>query len=101
MENLQEQSFLVFQSDGNFVLYDNGATDASNTVGKATRLVFQKDGNAVIYNGSVATWSSRTNGNCSNKNFYFQFSQALPGYDMAVTAFGCPDMGREIFSVIS
>ena len=50
----------VFQSDGNFVVYDpgGGVLWASNTVGRAVngRLVLQDDGNLVIYDaaGSIA-----------------------------------------------
>lgn len=58
---------LVFQSDGNLVVYRNGSSPVwqSGTAGKgATRIVFQKDGNVVIYRGSTTLWSSQTD-NCN------------------------------------
>lgn len=56
---------LVFQSDGNLVLYAANGTViwASGTQGSgADRFVFQRDGNLVIYRGSEAIWSSASQG---------------------------------------
>lgn len=57
---------LVFQQDGNLVLYDqkNSPLWSSGTNGqKASRCVMQKDGNFVIYNiFKEAIWSSNTYG---------------------------------------
>ncbi len=60
---------LVFQADGNLVLYDITGTSqqavwASNTNGKGgTRLAFQTDGNLVIYNrANKPVWASGTAG---------------------------------------
>ncbi len=60
---------LVFQTDGNLVLYDITGTSqqavwASNTNGKGgTRLAFQTDGNLVIYtSANKPIWASGTNG---------------------------------------
>ncbi|MFL5345014.1 MAG: hypothetical protein ACJ8AT_09475 [Hyalangium sp.] len=60
---------LVFQPDGNLVLYDITGTSqqvawASNTNGRGgTRLAFQGDGNLVIYtSANKPIWASNTNG---------------------------------------
>jgi large repetitive protein len=62
-----EATRLVFQADGNLVVYrdDTGAAVwASNTSGyPAATLSFQTDGNLVIYNGSTVLWASGTDGN--------------------------------------
>lgn len=63
----------IFQTDGNFVLYDNGRPIwASGTNGRgATRLTLQNDGNIVIYNARTQPlWSSNTWGiyNSTNQN---------------------------------
>jgi hypothetical protein len=53
---------MVFQSDGNLVVYpltNNYATWASNTAHRGAHLVFQTDGNLVIYDANhVARWAS-------------------------------------------
>lgn len=56
---------LVFQTDGNLVLYQSGrALWSSGTHGSgATRVVFQEDGNLVIYGKTGPVWSSNTFGN--------------------------------------
>ncbi|VAW48031.1 hypothetical protein MNBD_GAMMA03-740 [hydrothermal vent metagenome] len=60
-------SHLIFQDDGNLVIYNNNFPDshaiwASETYGRADRMCFQPDGNLVIYNGgtdsSDAVWST-------------------------------------------
>ena len=59
------QYMLVFQADGNLVLYKNGGNPiwSTGTQGKgATYAVMQSDGNFVIYAGSTALWSTKTNG---------------------------------------
>lgn len=45
---------LIFQSDGNLVVYDEfgRARFASNTVGRGQRLILQSDGNLVIYDAA-------------------------------------------------
>nr|WP_315034114.1 hypothetical protein [uncultured Chryseobacterium sp.] len=45
------QNYLVFQEDGNLVLYNgrNSPVWASNTEGRGTRAAFQADGNLVVY----------------------------------------------------
>jgi hypothetical protein len=63
---------LVFQQDGNLVLYRGGGTDwdalwASGTDGKgASKLAFQQDGNLVIYatrgGKDVPIWDTKTSG---------------------------------------
>lgn len=60
---------LVFQGDGNLVLYKQtggGATPlwASNTVGRGgSKVTFQGDGNLVMYtSGGAPVWASNTNG---------------------------------------
>ncbi len=58
---------LVFQTDGNLVLYRyaDEVVWASGTGGKgATNFKFQKDGNLVIYGNNGVIWSP----NCHNKN---------------------------------
>lgn len=57
---------LVFQDDGNLVLYrwDGVPLWASNTGGSAGQTWMQGNGNLVIYNASgVSVWTSGTNGN--------------------------------------
>lgn len=58
-------AYVVFQTDGNLVVYDgNGSVRWSpNTYDKGARsLVLQRDGNLVIYNGSdSALWATGTN----------------------------------------
>jgi hypothetical protein len=58
---------LVFQSDGNLVLYPSGSDRAlwsSNTGNKnATSAQFQNDGNLVVYSGTTPLWNSMTGGN--------------------------------------
>ena len=53
---------VVYQGDGNLVLYDGGrATWASNTSGKPTGVcIMQGDGNLVIYSPGKAQWASNT-----------------------------------------
>lgn len=65
IETANRKYRLVFQSDGNIVLYNNvsgKAIWASRTVGKnPDRLVFQTDGNVVLYSASgKALWNTRT-----------------------------------------
>jgi hypothetical protein len=67
-----ELTKLVFQADGNLVLYRGGGTDwdtlwASGTAGRgATKLAFQTDGNLVIYTSRAGKdaplWASNTAG---------------------------------------
>ena len=59
---------LVFQGDGNLVLYDTqsnwrGVWDSRSWGRATTGCFFQGDGNLVIYNGSQPIWSSNTWGN--------------------------------------
>jgi len=57
--------FLVFQSDGNLVVYRAGSPDvaiASTGTNGATLAAFQTDGNFVIYKGNTAVWNSGTQG---------------------------------------
>jgi len=60
---------LIFQGDGNLVLYKGGqALWASRTNGSgASRVVLQGDGNLVLYKGGQALWSSRTNGSGASR----------------------------------
>jgi hypothetical protein len=53
---------LVYQSDGNLVVYDenNWARFATNTNGRGNRALFQADGNLVVYGSSGAIWASGT-----------------------------------------
>jgi Ricin-type beta-trefoil lectin domain len=55
---------LVFQNDGNLVIYSNGnAVWATGTHNTATnQLAFQADGNLVLYNSGKAVWASDTSG---------------------------------------
>jgi hypothetical protein len=78
---------LVFQSDGNFVVYDNldanypgAAKWASNTSGRGTGLSFQKDGNVVIYDiNHVAVWASNpSTSRTSTSTFRMTFERRLP-----------------------
>ncbi|MBF0425265.1 MAG: hypothetical protein HQL66_05560 [Magnetococcales bacterium] len=58
--------YAVFQSDGNFVIYNSswGAEWATGTNNSgANKLIMQTDGNLVIYQNSTAKWSSGTAGN--------------------------------------
>jgi len=56
---------LVFQPDGNLVLYDNSwrALWATGTERRADTLSVQDDGNVVLYSGNQAIWNTRTQGN--------------------------------------
>ena len=59
------QYFLIFQTDGNLVLYKNGsqAIWSSGTAGSgATDAWMQADGNFVIYNNGRPVWQSNTAG---------------------------------------
>lgn len=59
------QYYLVFQNDGNLVMYNKDSSPAwdSKTINKGTRAEFQRDGNLVIYNGSgIPVFSTNTNG---------------------------------------
>jgi len=50
-------AFVVFQGDGNLVIYSNGSPLwASNTVGSNRSLAFQGDGNFVVYANGSALW---------------------------------------------
>jgi hypothetical protein len=69
-----ELATLVFQGDGNLVLYDTTGTSwkpiwASNTSGRGgTQLAFQGDGNLVIYTGNgTPIWASNTNNKGATK----------------------------------
>lgn len=55
---------LVFQDDGNLVLYGpSGAVWSSGTWGSgADRAVLQGDGNLVLYAGRIAVWATGTDG---------------------------------------
>ncbi|WP_345622986.1 hypothetical protein [Streptomyces ziwulingensis] len=56
---------LIFQGDGNLVLYDKKGTPLwwSGTAGQGAKAVFQADGNLAVYTGDGQTaWSSRTDG---------------------------------------
>ncbi len=58
-----DRARLVFQGDGNLVLYRGGSPLwASGKKEGATRVCFQMDGNLVIYNTGTALWSTQTNG---------------------------------------
>lgn len=59
---------LVFQSDGNLVLYHGSkAIWNTNTDGTgANRLKMQTDGNLVLYNSTRAVWASNTTHNGSS-----------------------------------
>jgi hypothetical protein len=67
-----ELTTLIFQSDGNLVLYkttggSRKAVWASGTNGKgATDVCLQGDGNLVVYSPSKALWASGTNGSGAN-----------------------------------
>ncbi len=63
---------LLYQSDGNLVLYDDvggGAAWASNTGGtSAGYLLMQLDGNLVVYDGQIrAVWTTNTPGNSNSR----------------------------------
>lgn len=55
---------IVFQSDGNFVVYKNGKWIAQsktyNHIPRADRAIFQVDGNLVLYKGTRPVWNSQT-----------------------------------------
>jgi len=57
-------SYLVFQRDGNLVLYrqNHNPVWASGTNGRGKRAIFQEDGNVVVYDDYSAVWASNTNG---------------------------------------
>jgi hypothetical protein len=60
------QYMLIFQADGNLVLYKNGGNPiwATNTHGRgASTATMQGDGNFVVSAGSTALWASGTYGN--------------------------------------
>ncbi len=88
---------LVFQTDGNFVIYNSPTTNtppnpaynvvwASGTNGKgATRLVFQTDGNIVIYKGASKLWVSGTN---QLRGSYTGSFYALPAMSMEISVTG-------------
>ncbi len=57
---------LIYQGDGNLVLYQNGAAiwNSGTNGTSAGRTAMQSDGNLVIYNASnVPVWASNTSGN--------------------------------------
>jgi hypothetical protein len=58
--------YLIYQGDGNLVLYDSGWSYAgwnTATNGTSTRFaVMQGDGNLVVYDATQAVWSSGTSG---------------------------------------
>lgn len=56
------KSRLIFQRDGNLVLYDeNGFTRwVSNTANRGTIAYFQDDGNFVVYVNGGRLWASNT-----------------------------------------
>lgn len=59
------QYYLVFQNDGNLVMYSKKNTPVwdSKTENKGSRAEFQRDGNFVVYNGSgTAVFNAKTNG---------------------------------------
>ena len=61
----RSNSYLAMQSDGNLVLYSNGAAYwATGMKGSGSYLVMQTDGNLVMYrpsgNSRIAVWSSGT-----------------------------------------
>jgi hypothetical protein len=55
-------SRLVFQNDGNLVLFggSNNVLWATGTENRADRLSIQRDGNVVLYNGNQAVWATNT-----------------------------------------
>ena len=62
--------YLVFQKDGNLVLYkteDNKAIWSTSTHNKGKRCTLQSDGNLVVYDDNKALWSSGTHGNTDVK----------------------------------
>ncbi len=58
------QYHLVYQTDGNMVLFRSGAPPywASQTRGSGGRLTMQTDGNCVMYYGTKPVWHTRSNG---------------------------------------
>jgi hypothetical protein len=66
-----KQYRLIFQGDGNLVLYKSGgqALWSTRTNGSgASRLILQGDGNLVLYkSGGQALWSTRTNGSGASR----------------------------------
>ena len=75
---------LVFQSDGNLVIYDgNGLAKWSTlTAGVGERAVFQGDGNFVIYNiANHPEWNSGTTGR--GRTLIFQDDRNFVIYDKA------------------
>jgi len=73
---------VVFQGDGNLVIYNhvNQAKWNSGTAGTGDRLVFQGDGNLVIYNSAGrALWNTRTAG--TGFKLVFQDDRNLVIYD--------------------
>ncbi len=56
--------FLIFQSDGNLVIYGpRGAVWSVGPRGNGAVCIMQSDGNLVIYNNGSPTWWSDTHGN--------------------------------------
>eukprot|EP00298_Acanthocystis_sp_HF-20_P010828 c19070_g1_i2.p1 GENE.c19070_g1_i2~~c19070_g1_i2.p1 ORF type:complete len:452 (-),score=158.98 c19070_g1_i2:93-1448(-) len=55
-------SYLVFQEDGNLVLYrkNDKPVWASGTHGRGKRAIYQSDGNIVVYDRTKALWASHT-----------------------------------------
>ncbi len=65
IESANHHYFLVFQNDGNLVLYKRSGVVlwSSNTNGWAvTRCVMQADGNLVLFNEDGPIWTSKTDG---------------------------------------
>ena len=93
-------AFLIFQRDGNLVLYKviserttNPPKSAvyqalwhSNTpIGKyVTKVIFQQDANLVVYNNSKALWNSRT----SAKNRTRKWTDVFPPYSIDSWSYG-------------
>jgi hypothetical protein len=79
---------LVFQDDGNFVVYNNRLANDPNKVvwstktnGKGMTLEFQKDGNLVIYDTArSARWSSDTYGWPAGTTFHLVLVLGQPVY---------------------
>jgi Domain of unknown function (DUF4476) len=70
IESRNKMFFVVYQDDGNLVLYTRGEKPlwASNTGGiSSDRCLMQADGNVVIYKGQKPVWASNTYGNPNAK----------------------------------
>jgi hypothetical protein len=91
---------LVFQSDGNLVLYqvaDNFALWNSGTAGRgANRVIMQSDGNLVIYNGNSPVWANWKNNAGSNPRLIMQGDGNLVQY-VNTTAVWSTDTWRQNF----